>query len=184
MLKKSYKTSRLVLLQSDPALAPQALDFYSRNREFFKEIDPLREKLFYTDDFQRRALARDLRGARELRSLRLWMRPAETPEDAPLVGMVCLSNITFGAFRSAFVSYKLDRAWTGKGLMAEALEKLIEIAFEDIGLHRLEANVMPRNTQSLALVERLGFEREGLARHYLNIQGVWEDHVHMVLLNE
>ncbi|MDL2294656.1 GNAT family N-acetyltransferase [Ruminococcaceae bacterium OttesenSCG-928-D13] len=184
MLKKSYKTDRLVLLQSDPALAGQTLDFYERNKAFFKEIDPLREKLFYTEDFQRRALARDLRGARELTALRLWLRPKELPENAPLIGMVALGGITFGAFRSAFVSYKLDHEWTGLGLMAEGLAQLVEIAFEDIGLHRLEANVMPRNTKSIALVQRLGFENEGLAKRYLNIGGVWEDHVHMVRLNE
>lgn len=183
MLKKTYKTERLTLLQSDPALARQVIDFYQRNEDFFRDVDPLREKNFYTEDFQRRALARDLKSARELHALRLWLQPA-AGQEGQLVGMAALSNITFGPFCSAFLSYKLDSGWQGKGIMQEALSELIRIAFEDIGLHRLEANVMPRNQRSIALVERLGFVNEGLARRYLNIGGVWEDHIHMVLLNE
>jgi ribosomal-protein-alanine N-acetyltransferase len=98
--------------------------------------------------------------------------------------MISLSGISWGAFRSAHLGYKLDRRRVGQGLMREALEKVITYVFQERGLHRIEANIMPRNSRSLALVEALGFVSEGLARRYLNINGVWEDHVHMVILNE
>lgn len=190
MLKRSYRTARLELLQSGPQMAADVLAFYRRNHAFLQDSEPLREKSFYSEDFQRRALGRDAQNARELRALRLWMRPqlagtedAEKEDVPSLAGMVGLGGIQFGFFRSAFVSYKLDAGMTGMGLMAEALQKLVEIAFNDIGLHRLEANIMPRNTRSLRLVRRLGFQEEGLARQYLKINGIWEDHIHMVLLN-
>jgi ribosomal-protein-alanine N-acetyltransferase len=56
--------------------------------------------------------------------------------------------------------------------------------FGEYGLHRIEANIMPRNAASLRVVEKAGFHREGLAKKYLKINGVWEDHIHMVLLND
>lgn len=57
------------------------------------------------------------------------------------------------------------------------------IIFDDMKLHRIEANIMPKNKQSLKVVEKLGFYDEGLAYKYLKINGKWEDHIHMVLLN-
>jgi len=68
--------------------------------------------------------------------------------------------------------------------MTEAIQKGIEIMFNEFGLHRIEANIMPGNKPSLRVVEKLGFYNEGLAYKYLKINGKWEDHIHMVLLNE
>jgi [ribosomal protein S5]-alanine N-acetyltransferase len=56
--------------------------------------------------------------------------------------------------------------------------------FQELGLHRIEANIMPKNKRSLRVVEKLGFYNEGLAYKYLKINGKWEDHIHMVLLND
>jgi ribosomal-protein-alanine N-acetyltransferase len=60
----------------------------------------------------------------------------------------------------------------------------MEIVFNDLGLHRIEANVMPKNKPALNLLEKLGYYNEGIAKKYLKIDGVWEDHIHMVYLNE
>ena len=184
MLQTLYTTDRLSLQLSDPSLAKRVAEYYNRNKEFLKESEPLREKNFYTEEFQRRALARDLRNARELSALRLWLLPLGEEETGDILGSVAMMSIMYGPFRSAFLGYHLDRHHTGQGLMQEALRQVISIAFEDIGLHRLEANIMPRNTRSLKLAERLGFENEGLAKKYLCIDGVWEDHIRMVLLND
>ncbi len=68
--------------------------------------------------------------------------------------------------------------------MTEAIVKMVAIAFEKLSLHRIEANIIPRNTRSIRTVEKAGFEYEGISKKYLKINGVWEDHVHMVILNE
>ncbi len=68
--------------------------------------------------------------------------------------------------------------------MTEAVRKGITVMFENYGLHRVEANIMPKNQRSLKVVEKLGFHNEGLALKYLKINGKWEDHIHMVLLNK
>ena len=68
--------------------------------------------------------------------------------------------------------------------MIEALRAAIVIIFKELKLHRIEANIMPRNRHSMNLVKKLGFEYEGLAKKYLKINGKWEDHIHMTILNK
>jgi ribosomal-protein-alanine N-acetyltransferase len=70
------------------------------------------------------------------------------------------------------------------GIGKEAVSKVVEYAFEVLLLHRIEANIMPRNQASLALAASLGFCNEGLSKNYLYINGKWEDHVNMVLIND
>jgi len=65
-----------------------------------------------------------------------------------------------------------------------ALKSGVKFIFNTVGLHRIEANIMPRNISSLKVVEKLGFQNEGLSPNYLKINAMWEDHLHMVLRNE
>ncbi len=100
----------------------------------------------------------------------------ESPEQA--VGQIHLSQIARAPFCNAMLGYSIDSAHEGRGLMHEALLAVLADAFGPrVGLHRVQANVRPENTRSLALLGRLGFEREGLAREYLFIDGAWRDHV-------
>lgn len=184
MPKKQYQTQRLTLQPSASFLTDRVVAFVRRNRDFFAPTEPNRGLTYYTGTFQRRALMREQVSARERSALRLWLLPRGDEYGGEIIGVCGLSNITYANFRSAFISYKLDREHTGQGYMAEALTELIRIAFEEMGLHRLESNIMPGNLPSLRLVQGLGFQEEGLAKKYLNIGGVWQDHLHMVLLNE
>ena len=93
-----------------------------------------------------------------------------------LVGYFALSEIVRRSFQNAFVGYYATAALAGRGLMSEAMLLVLAHAFGELGLHRVEANVQPGNTRSLALVARCGFRREGFSPRYLNIGGVWCDH--------
>lgn len=84
--------------------------------------------------------------------------------------------------RRAEVGYVLNRQYWGKGLMLEAMQALIGHAFDDLGLHRLEADTDPENAASLRLLERLGFQREGLFRERWDVYGKWQDSVMLGLL--
>ena len=75
------------------------------------------------------------------------------------------------------LGYRLRHAAWGRGYATEGGRELVRYGFDDLGLHRVEANVMPRNAASRKLLRRLGFIEEGLARQYLRIAGVWEDHI-------
>lgn len=68
--------------------------------------------------------------------------------------------------------------------MTELISWMVTYGFETLHLHRIEASVMPKNERSLRVLEKNGFEREGLAKKYLRINGVWEDHIHMVKIND
>ena len=104
-------------------------------------------------------------------------------DDRTVIGSANLSVIVRGAFQSAYLGYALAAARQGHGLMHEALSLLVRFAFDDLRLHRIMANYMPRNAKSAAVLKRLGFSVEGLAHEYLLINGVWEDHVLTSLAN-
>lgn len=78
----------------------------------------------------------------------------------------------------------MDERWVDQGYMTEAVARVARIAFQELRLHRIEANIMPWNKRSLRVAEKCGFVGEGVSRAYLRINGKWEDHVHMVLLND
>ena len=104
-------------------------------------------------------------------------------EEDKVIGALTFSNIVKGVFLSCFLGYNLDKDEINMGYMTEAVKKGIEIMFQDYGLHRIEASIMPRNIRSLKVTQKLGFQEEGLSPQYLKINGKWEDHLHMVLLN-
>lgn len=97
--------------------------------------------------------------------------------DRALVGGITLANIRRGVAQTAAVGYWIGRPFAQLGYASAALAAVSLFAFEEIRLHRLEAACMPANAASLRTLERGGFTREGLARRYLKINGVWEDHV-------
>lgn len=102
----------------------------------------------------------------------------------PIIGQVSLNHIGYGALMGATAGYWMASAYEGKGLMAEGLSLALDFAFANLKLHRVEANIIPRNTRSIALVERLGFRYEGVAKQLVRINGVWEDHGRYAMLAE
>jgi [ribosomal protein S5]-alanine N-acetyltransferase len=109
---------------------------------------------------------------------------ARRRDDDSLVGVFNFSEIVRGAFQSAYLGYYGFRANAGQGLMKEALGLALDTAFGQLGLHRVEVNIQPRNTRSIGLVTTLGFAREGFSRRYLRIAGAWRDHVRFAMLIE
>ena len=105
-------------------------------------------------------------------------------EDGAIVGVGNLSQIVLGDFRSAYLGYFGFAPFEGRGYMTEGLSLVLRSAFDDVGLHRVEANVQPGNQRSIALLERLGFRREGYSPRYLKIGGRWRDHVRYAILSE
>lgn len=99
-----------------------------------------------------------------------------------ICGVVNLNVITYEALCSAYLSYYAVREHAKKGLMKDGLQQVIDHAFGEMGLHRLEANIQPGNEASIRLVESLGFECEGYSPRYLRINGKWRDHERWALL--
>jgi ribosomal-protein-alanine N-acetyltransferase len=105
-------------------------------------------------------------------------------EDGAIVGFLNLSEIVRGGFKSAYLGYGGVAAYAGQGYMTEAMRLLLREAFTKLGLHRIEANIQPGNTRSIALAKRCGFELEGFSPRYLKVGGRWCDHERWAIREE
>ncbi|MDR3612079.1 MAG: GNAT family protein [Candidatus Obscuribacterales bacterium] len=110
-------------------------------------------------------------------SLLLWTSPSTS-----LIGVINLNEPVMGALQSAYLGYFIDERFAGQGYMSEGLRLALDHAFSKLGFHRLEANIQPGNTSSIALVKRLGFRLEGFSPKYLKINDHWCDHERWAIL--
>lgn len=121
--------------------------------------------------FERRCAARDReRLAGSSYTLGLFI-------ENTFAGEVNLNNVVRGAMQTGTVGYWIDRARAGHGYIAEGVAVLSRFAFEELKLHRIEVCIIPRNINSKKVMEKLAFRVEGLAERFLEINGVWEDHL-------
>ena len=176
------ETERLVLLSPQKVTADSVCAYYTTNREFLRTFSPQKEAEFYTAAYQTQQLQNQAFDWESGRGYRFYIAPREAP--GCIIGTIALSNIVRGAFQSCFLGYQLDEAHANQGYMTEAVQEMARFGFEDLQLHRIEGNVIPRNGASRRVLEKCGFTAEGISRKYLKINGVWEDHIHYVLLNE
>jgi len=100
------------------------------------------------------------------------------------LGEVSLGSVQRGPFQSANVGYWIDAQQAGKGYMPESVAVILKYAFEQLGLHRVEAAIVPRNARSRRVTEKLGMRDEGTSLRFLQIRGVWEDHVRYAITSE
>jgi ribosomal-protein-alanine N-acetyltransferase len=104
--------------------------------------------------------------------------------DQQFAGEVNLNNVTRGALQGATIGYWIDQARAGHGYIAEAVVVTLRFAFEQIQLHRVEICIVPRNTNSRRVVEKLDLRCEGVAERFLEINGTWEDHLRFAITAE
>jgi ribosomal-protein-alanine N-acetyltransferase len=105
-------------------------------------------------------------------------------EDDAIVGFFNLSQIVRRSFQSAYLGYAAGKPYAGQGYMRAGIQLVLQTAFEELGLHRIEANIQPGNRPSIALATGAGFRREGFSPRYLKIGGRWRDHERYALLAE
>lgn len=105
-------------------------------------------------------------------------------QDGAIVGVINVNNIVRSAFKSGALGYYAFVPFDGAGYMAEGLGLVLRRAFDDLGLHRLEANIQPGNERSIALVRAAGFRMEGYSPRMLKIGGRWRDHERWAILAE
>jgi len=174
-------TENLTLRMPNTDLACELADYYRRNREFLRPYEPVRDEIFFEIETQRELLSDLVEKQSRGEAYRFYISQKENPEK--IIWMLGLNNVIRGCFCSCFISYSLDENCINRGYMTEAVSVVVKYAFGELGLHRIEGNAMPRNKASLRVLKKCGFCKEGLAKKYLKINGVWEDHIHMVILN-
>lgn len=110
--------------------------------------------------------------------------PLVVEVDGRLVGQVNVGTVVMGSFRSCYVGYWVSRSVAGQMVTPTAVALVADHLVAAIGLHRVEVNIRPENTASLAVVRKLGFRSEGLRPRYLHIDGEWRDHLSYALTVE
>jgi ribosomal-protein-alanine N-acetyltransferase len=178
----ALSTTRLSLRIPSHRDAAAMVAYVGRNRAHFARWEPRHPPEYYSEPWWRERLELDARNALEGRSFRFVLATLEEP--ARIVGQIHFSNIVRGAFHCCHLGFGIDRDAEGRGLMREGLERALRWAFDDLRLHRVEANHRPENVRSGGLLRRLGFVPQGYARDYLFIDGAWRDHVLTALLNQ
>lgn len=167
-------TPRAVLRLAEVADASRLLRYREQNREHLAPWEPLRDETYYTLDHCVQTLAESREAMRLDRAYPFYALDLSGQE---VLATFTFANVVRGAFQACHLGYSIALRRQGQGLMQEVLEAALPWAFHELDMHRVMANYMPRNERSGRLLERLGFEREGYAKRYLQIAGTWEDHV-------
>lgn len=172
-------TTRLTLRNLTPEHTEEMLDYYIRNEEHLRQYEPTRDSSFYTYEGQKEILTESFRQFIDGTSIDLGIF-----KDDKLIGKIKLSNIVYGILRSAFVGYSIDKEYQGHGYMKEVLNEVCSYAFEEMGLHRLEASTLLENNRSQSVLNACGFNELGINKKYLYINGEWRDHKIFYKVNE
>jgi ribosomal-protein-alanine N-acetyltransferase len=161
----------VILRLAEPTDAAALCAAYAENRTYLEPWEPHRPESFFTVAGQLRRLEERQRQCADGRIV-----PWLLERDGRIVGTITLSGIAMGPFCSSYLGYWVAEDQQGRGIAAGAVRRVCRIARDRIGLHRIEATVLPENTGSRRVLEKCGFEAIGLAPRYLHINGRWRDH--------
>jgi ribosomal-protein-alanine N-acetyltransferase len=136
------------------------------------------EPTWPADDLTRSAYRRRVRRyAEDIRMDQAYAFFLFRKSDDLLIGGLTIANVRRGVAQAGSLGYWMGAPYAGQGYMTAAVRAITRFSFSSLRLHRLEAACIPTNTPSVRLLERVGFKREGLARQYLCIDGIWQDHL-------
>lgn len=153
--------------------AAEMASLLARERAFMAPYDPIRADAFYTAAGQSEVLR--IRAARAETGAEL--SHAILDDDGAIVGGITLQRVERGPFQSCGLGYWVGQRANGRGLASQAVERMLDIAFGDLRLHRVQAQTLVDNVRSQRVLAKNGFERIGLAPQFLQIAGSWQDHL-------
>jgi ribosomal-protein-alanine N-acetyltransferase len=159
--------------------AEELAELMASNRKFFAPWDAVRPDAFYTAAGQLEAIGAALRSYESGQ-----MMPHVIVQDGRIVGRMNLNTIVRGAFQSGTLGYYVAEEYNGRGIAGRATGLMVAVGFEELNLHRIEANTLLHNVASQRVLLRNGFERFGTAPKYLRIAGEWQDHDQFHKINE
>jgi ribosomal-protein-alanine N-acetyltransferase len=160
---------------------PQWVDLREQSRSYLTPWEPI----WPSDDLTRSGFRRRLRRyAEDAAADRAYPFLVFRETDGVLLGGVTLANVRRGIVQAGTIGYWVGQPYSGQGVMTAALRVLLPTLFGELNLHRIEAACIPTNTPSVRVLEKCGFSREGLARRYLCINGIWQDHLLYGMLHE
>lgn len=158
------------VLNSDDA--SDLLEYYTRNKDFLSKFEPHRDEEFYTVEVQKQSLIENYKEFIKGEGAHFGIYKEEK-----MIGRIRIYNIVHGVFKSAFIGYSMDEQYQGNGYMKEAVSLVVTYAYEELGLHRIEATTLVDNEKSQRVLKACGFNELGICKEYLHINGKWRDHV-------
>lgn len=167
------ETQRLLLKVHGEDHAAEVLAFNNANRDHLRPFEPQVSDAFYTLSYQQKLLSYEFQEIMKGNTIRYYLYLKSDPTH--IIGSVNLTGILRGSFCKASLGYKLDSHMVGYGYASEAVIHLLEIARTDLKLHRIEARVVPENHSSIALLNRLHFQYEGIEYQGVKIKDIWRD---------
>jgi ribosomal-protein-alanine N-acetyltransferase len=171
----------LVLRAPDLSDYPQWAALREQSRDFLTPWEPI----WPSDDLTRAGFRRRMRRyAEDILEDRAYPFIIIREQDNSLIGAVTVANVRRGIVQSGSIGYWIGQPYARQGYMTAALKVLLPTLFGELNLHRVEAACIPTNLASARVLEKCGFAREGLARRYLCINGVWQDHYLYGLLDD
>ena len=176
-------TARLTLFIAGPDDAARCVRFNRDNEAFLKPWEPPMSARSFDPIAVADVRARAVTEAKAGTGFSFAFVARGVGDETPILGWCNFTNVIRGIFQACYLGYKLDERSQGQGYMTEALTAAIDYMFTKQRLHRIQANYMPHNQRSAAVLRRLGFTIEGTARKYLFIGGEWRDHVLTSLTN-
>lgn len=180
-LRSVFLADRVALRAPRLSDAPQLLDMQKESAAFFAPWFPARAPDDLEPSVIRQKILEQRRGITADRDYKMVFTLGES---GPVIGRVSLSQVFRGIFQNAYLGYYIDVRYKRQGLTQEAVRLALDVAFGPLGLHRVQAAIMPYNDASLALARRVGLRREGVAEKYLKIDGEWRDHVFFAITAE
>ena len=178
-MRKCYTTDRMMVRLADPEFADMTAEFFFRNRKMLERYEERRPEEFFARSFKRSG----------------WTSKGRTQEKGSGTPTISLKKKTPHGDRDLI--FEPDPVWepllrgawlphrrrtAGGRLRNRSRERGTRIGFEELSLHRMEADVMTENRASLRILEKCGYKKEGYFREYFRINGKWEDHIHMAAI--
>lgn len=160
--------------------AAELAALHARNRAFFAKFSPSQPEEFYTEEYQLERIKNNLTARNEDQKYDFVICHRE---DNRIIGSIGLSFVIRGSLQSCMVGYGLDQQYNGKGYMTLAVKQVVHYAFEELKFHRITGEVSPGNPGSIRVLENAGFHKEGIAKSNVKINGVWEDHQVLAIIN-
>lgn len=170
-------TNRCSLRLAEPQDLPEVLRYW---RENGSRYSPALPSALLTEAYWEERILQAFRELQAGTTCKLYVFERERPR---IAGTITFTDITRGFQHQCALGYGLSGEHEGRGLMTEAASRAIELVFDELKLHRIEATYRESNLRSARLLDRLGFQCEGLLRDAMWVDGRWESQILAARLN-
>ncbi len=175
-----YNTQRLQLKILNEDSAASVLDFLQTNKAFFEPFEAPKQPIYYTQSYQCENLRAEYHAFLNTKYMRFYVFRKDVPNQ--IIGTISFSNLLPFPYSTATIGYKFAPEFQHKGYATESIAAACYALFKDSLFHRIEAYVLPSNLPSCHVLERIGFELEGICRESININGTYKDHYKYALI--